>query len=244
MAQHFTLPGISRLLSARGLTVVGMAAGLVSVAGCKVDNALGPSNNQAIVQFINAASRYPTADLFVDGVDALSGLPYGQGSSIFVNAPTTPRLFAVRGAPDTTTLASSQLVVSNKTTYAMILTQRSAGAGLIVLPDTVSAPPANSIGLRIVNAAPAAGTVDVYITGTDSTLTTPIATNIPFEGVMNYQYIPVGTVRLRVTAAGTKTVLLDVDASPLVSGQVRTIVVIDTDAGGLPLTWLGIPDVG
>ena len=240
-----TLSTIRRHLNVRGLAVVGMAIGLVAASGCKVDNALGPSNNQAIVQFINAANSYATADLFVDGVDALSGLPYGQGTSIYVNAPTTPRSFAIRSAPDTTTLASSQLVVANNGTYAFILTQHTAGAGLIVLPDTVSSPPVNSIGLRIVNVAPAAGVVDVYVTGADSTaLTTPVAANIPFEGVMNYQYIGVGAVHLVVTAAGTKTVLLDVNATQLTAGQVRTIVVIDADGGGLPLTWLGIPDVG
>jgi len=240
-----TLSGIRRHLSLRGLAVVGIAAGLVSVAGCKVDNALGPTNNQAIVQFINAANSYATADLFVDGVDALSGLPYGQGSSIYVSAPTTPRSFAIRSAPDTTTLAASQLVVTTNGTYALILTQRSSGAGLLVLPDTVSPPPLNSIGLRIVNVAPAAGAVDVYITGADSTaLTTPVAPNIPFEGVMNYQYVGVGPVHLVITTAGTKTVLLDVNGTQLTNGQVRTIVVIDADGGGLPLTWLAIPDVG
>jgi hypothetical protein len=222
-----------------------MATGLVAVSGCKVDNALGPSNNQAVVQFINAANSYATADLFVDGVDALSGLPYGQGSSVYVSAPTTPRSFAIRSAPDTTTLASSQFVVATNETYAFILTQHASGAGLIVLPDTVSPPPVNSIGLRMVNAAPAAGVVDVYITGADSTtLTTPVATNIPFEGVMKYQFLGVGPAHMVITTAGTKTVLLDVNATSLTTGQVRTVVVIDTDGGGLPLTWLGIPDVG
>ena len=240
-----TLSGIRRHLSVRGLAVFGVAAGLVSVAGCKVDNALGPSNNQAIVQFINAANSYATADLFVDGVDALPGLPYGQGSSIYVNAPTTPRSFVIRSAPDTTTLASSQLVVQNQGTYALILTQHTSGAGLLVLPDTVSVPPINSIALRIVNVSPAAGAVDVYITGADSTtLTTPVATNIPFEGVMNYQNVGVGAVHMVITSAGTKTVLLDVNATELTAGQVRTIVVIDADGGGLPLTWLAIPDIG
>lgn len=240
-----TLSVIRSHLRVRGLAVFGMAAGLVAVSGCKVDNALGPTNNQAIVQFINAANSYATADLFVDGVDALPGLPYGQGSSIYVNAPTTPRSFAIRSAPDTTTLASSQLVVANNKTYALILTQHTSGAGLLVLPDTASVPPVNSIGLRIVNVSPAAGAVDVYITGADSTtLTTPVATNIRFEGVMNYQTVGVGGVHLVITATGTKTVLLDVNATKLTTGQVRTIVVIDADAGGLPITWLAIPDAG
>jgi len=245
MAQYKTLSTIRRHLNLRGLAVVGMAVGLVAASGCKIDNALGPSNNQAIVQFINAANNYATADLFVDGVDALPGVPYGQGTSITVSAPTTPRSFAVRSAPDTTTIASSQLVVANQGTYALILTQRASGAGLLVLPDTVSSPPVNSIGLRVINAAPAAGVVDVYITGADSTtLTTPVATNIPFEGVMNYKYVGVGTVHVVLTTAGTKTILLDVNASQLTAGQVRSVLVIDAAGGGFPLAGLGIPDVG
>lgn len=244
MSQHLKVSRIRRVSMTRGLAVVGMTAGLFATAGCRIDNALGPTTNQAIVQFINAAPRYATVDLFVDSTDAIPGMPYGNGSSIAVNAPTTPRKFTVRASTDTTVLASSPLIVANQATYALILTQHAVGAGLLILPDTVSPPPANQIGLRIVNVAPSAGAVDVYITGSDSTLATPVATNIPFEGVMNYQNVPAGTARLRVTAAGTKTVLLDLDATPLVAGQVRTIVVIDSGSGGLPLTWLGIPDRG
>lgn len=240
-----TLSVIRNHLSVRGLALFGIAAGLVAISGCQVDNALGPTNNQGIVQFINAANSYATADLFVDGVDTLSGLPYGYGSSVYVGASTTPRSIAIRSAPDTTTIASSQLLVETQGTYAIILTQHTSGAGLLVLPDTVTPPPVNSIGLRIVNVAPSAGAVDVYITGADSTaLTAPVATNIPFEGVMNYQYAGVGAVHLVVTNAGTKTVLLDANASALTSGQVRTIVVIDAAGGGLPVTWLAIPDIG
>ena len=245
MAHSMSLSAIRRHLNARGLAVVVMAAGLVAASGCKLDNALGPSKNQGIVQFINAANNYATADLFVDGLDTLSSLAYGQGSSIYVSATTTPRSFAIRSAPDTTTIASSQFVVTTNATYALILTQHASGAGLLVLPDTVSAPPVNSAGLRIVNVSPAAGVVDVYITGADSTaLTTPVATNIPFEGVMNYQYVGIGPLHMVVTTAGTKTVLLDVNATALTAGQVRTVVVIDADGGGLPVTWLAIPDIG
>lgn len=244
MAEHLKLARIRRLLTARGIAVVGLAAGVAAVAGCKIDNALGPGSNRAVVQFINAAPRYATVDLYVDGTDALPGIPYGQGSSIPISASTTARQFIIRSKPDTTTLASSSFIVTTQSTYALVLTQRATGAGLIVLPDTVSAPPANQVGLRIVNAAPSAGGVDVYITGTDSTLATPVATNILFEGVMNYYNAPVGTLRLRLTAAGTKTVLLDVDASGLISGQVRTVIIADSVGGGPPLTWLAVPDRG
>lgn len=233
---------ITRLFSARGLAVIGLAAGVAGISGCKLDDALGPTSNQGIVQIINAAARYDSVDLYVDSVNAVAGLPYGQGTSVPINALTTSRIFTVVNSTDASALASSEFIVADQATYALILTQRATGAGLLVLPDTVSAPPENQIALRIVNAATSSGTVDVYVTGPDSTLVTPVAQDIPFEGVMAYRHFPVGTVRLRVTTAGTQNVLLDVDASALVAGQVRTIVVVDSDAGGLPLTWLALPD--
>lgn len=245
MAQYFKRARLRRLTSVRGLAAIGVAAGLVSVGGCKLDNALGPTTTQGIVQFINAAPQYAGADLFVDTTDVIPDLVYGGGSSVHVKALTTQHQFTVRVTGDTTVLATSQFLVQDQQTYALILTQHASGGGLIVLPDTVSVPPGGNVGLRIVNVAPSAGTVDVYITGSDTTLATPVATNVPFEGVMAYQNAIAGPqLRLRVTAAGTKTVLLDVDASALSPGQVRTIVVIDAIGGGLPLTWLGIPDVG
>jgi hypothetical protein len=245
MAQHADFAGFRRLLSVRTVAAIGVAAGLASIVGCKVDDALGPTSNQGVVQFINAAPRYASADLFVDTTNAIPALPYGNGTSIYVKALASPRQFTVRNSADMTPLATGQLVVADQQTYAMILTQRSTGGGLLVLPDTVSVPPSGDIGLRVVNVAPSAGPVDVYITGADTALSTPVAANVPYEGVMTYQNVAAGPkLRVRVTAAGTKTVLLDVDASALRAGQVRTIVVVDADGGGLPLTWLGIPDIG
>jgi hypothetical protein len=86
----------------------------------------------------------------------------------------------------------------------------------------------------------------VYVTGNDSTLATPSATNIVFEGTSGYILAPVpaGTLRMRVTAAGTKTVLLDVDASSLTDGQARSVLLMDAVGGGLPVTWLAVPDRG
>lgn len=245
MAQHFTFARLRRLTSARGLAAIGIAAGLASIGGCKVDDALGPTNNQAVVQFINAAPRYDAVDLYVDTTNAIDTVAYGDGTSAYVKALTTQRQFTVRGSSDTTVLASAQFLVEDQKTYALILTQHATGAGLVVLPNTVSAPPAGAVGLRIVNVAPSGGAVDVYITASDTSLTAPVATNIPFEGVMAYKNVPAGPqLRLRVTAAGTKNVLLDVDASVLHAGQVRTVVIIDAAGGGLPLTVIAVPDIG
>ena len=235
----------SRLSAIRALASIGAIAGLAVVAGCNLDTTpTGPTGPQGLVQFINAAPRYGAAYLNVDTATAVQGIAYGTGQAAYVAALSTPRQFTVRNTGDTTTVASAQLPIADQTVYTMILTQHSVGGGLLVYRDTVSTPPSNQIGLRVVNAAPSAGNVDVYVTDSDTSLTTPNATNVPFEGSSVYVNVPTGTVHVRITTAGTKTVLLDADASQLLIGQVRTILVIDAPGGGTPLSWLAIPDRG
>jgi hypothetical protein len=247
MAQKFRLTRRAQHSGFRALAGIGVVVGLTGLAGCKLDNNLRPlgSSPQGLVQFINAAPRYKFVNLNVDSTNAIPLQGYGTGSTIYVNALAAARQLVVRDSANSVALGSSPLLVANQAIYAVIFTQHATGGGVLILQDTVSAPTSNSVGLRLVNASPTAGPVDVYITGSDSTLNTPSASNVTFEAASSYVTAPAtGTVRLRVTAAGTKTVLLDVDASSLTAGQVRTIVMIDAVGGGLPATWLAVPDRG
>jgi uncharacterized protein DUF4397 len=237
---------ITRLPGFRALAGIGMLAGITALAGCNLDNNLTANGGpQGLVQFINAAPRYNYVNLNVDSANAIPLLKYAQGSGVYVTAPANARTLTARDSANATTLATTSLQVLDQSVYLAILTQHAAGGNILIFPDTVSAPPANMVALRLINVAPSAGTVDVYITGADSTLTTPSATNVTFENTSGYLTVPNGgTLRLRVTAAGTKTVLLDVDASSLTIGQVRSIVLLDAVGGGLPATWLAVPDRG
>lgn len=244
MSQHFKLTRIKRFTGYRPLAGAGILAGLAAIGGCNLDSSIAPAGPQGIVQFINAAPRYSSVDLNVDSVDVAPGETYGNGSSVNVTAKATPQQFLVNITSDTTVLATSMVQVNDKSVYTVILTQRPVGAGLLVLPDTVTAPSGNTANLRVINASPSAGLVDVYITGTDSTLANPVSVNLPIEGISPYVNVPVGAGRVRITAAGTKNVLLDVDATGLTPGQVRTVLLLDSPGGGLPVTWIPVPDLG
>lgn len=244
MSQHFKLTRIKRLIGYRTLSRVTMLAGVAAIGGCNADSNVAPAPPQGLVQFINAASRYSSVDLNVDSTDVAAGQAYGSGTSVNVAAKATPQQFLVNITGDTTVLATSMVQVSDKSVYTVILTQRVVGAGLLVLPDTVTAPSGNTANLRVINASPSAGLVDVYITGTDTTLANPVSVNLPIEGISPYVNVPVGAGRVRVTAAGTTKVLLDIDATTLHPGQVRTVLMIDSLGGGLPVVGLAIPDLG
>jgi hypothetical protein len=245
MSQHFRLTRNALSPVFRTIASIGLLAGVTALSGCQLDKISGNTTSQGLVQFINAAPRYPTVNLLIDSTSVLSRpQAYDSGSSVYVNALTDPRTFRVTAGTDTTTIASTQLLVENFGVYAMIVTQHPTGAGLLILPDTVSALPSGQVGLRVINASPSAGAVDVYVTGADSTLGTASVSNVIYEGTSGYINAPVGALRLRVTAAGTKNVLLDVDASSLTDGQARSVLLMDSVGGGLPITWLAIPDRG
>jgi hypothetical protein len=247
MSQYLGLKRNTRLPGLRALAGIGLLAGVAALSGCQLDTISGNTGAQGLVQFINAAPRYSTMNLFVDSTSALTRpQAYDSGSSVYVDALTNPRTFRITTGADTTTLASAQLQVQNMSVYTIIATQHATKAGLLILPDTVSPLPSGQVGIRVINASPSAGAVDLYVTGNDSTLATPSAKNIVFEGTSGYILAPVpaGTLRVRVTAAGTKTVLLDVDASSLTDGQARSVLLMDAVGGGLPVTWLAVPDRG
>ncbi len=230
----------------RTIAGLGLIAGTFAISGCQLDNTLtGSGGPQGLVQFINAAPRYKFVNLKVDSTIAVTLENYSGGNSAYVSALTNARQLTVRDSANANTLAATPLQIVDQHVYLAIFTQHATGGNLLIFPDTVSPPPGSNVGLRLINASPSAGNVDLYITGADSTLTTPVVSNIPFEGTSAYSYPANGGVlHLRVTAAGTKTVLLDVDASSLTPGQVRTIVLMDASGGGLPALWLAVPDRG
>jgi hypothetical protein len=212
------------------------------------DGPTTPGSPAAILQLIDAAPRYPNVNFYLNSLPATLNQTYGDNTVfLYVAASSSIQTFGVRSSTDTTLLASTQAILGVDTLYTVVFTQHSVNGGIIVLPDTVSAPPALDAEFRIVNAAPSAGgAVDVYETGVSASLigVTPVASNVAFEGSSLYVPFTAGTVRIRVTAAGTQNVLLDLTPVTLSAGQVATIILIDAPGGGTPLTDVVLGDRG
>lgn len=231
-----------------------IACGLALAATACGEESLptGVVPNQATgrVRVVNAVSDPTRADrvnITVAGTPLAVNIAYG-GVAPAVGVQPNPALYypvyggswplAVRRTADTTVkVLDHSLTIAANTDYTVIALGQTAPASALVLTDDNTAPGAGSIRLRVVHASLSTpGAVDVYVTAASADISTitPTAAGVALRSATPYLSLAAGAYRVRVTAAGSKTPLLDTTLAALTSGSVRTVLFLDRAAGGLP----------
>jgi Domain of unknown function (DUF4397) len=98
--------------------------------------------------------------------------------------------------------------------------------------DTVS----DYTKFNVLNQATDAGAVDVYVTGSDDSLSgqSAMASSISANGSSGFQTVNPGTYRIRITSAGSKTkVLLDIASVTFTKKKVLSLALLPTTGGVL-----------
>ena len=199
-----------------------LAVALVTVAlvlatpGCRQDAGTSPPR-QGRVRIVNAIGNVPSLEAFVDGrMMGETAIAY-RGHTMYEALEAGPHQIAVRATGATTDLLALAFEVAGESNQTLVAAGR-AGATSGPTPRFIVVPrhPAqltDEATFRFVHAAPSAGTVDVYITGPVGTLESalPSLEGISFGGVAPPVTMPTGTYRFRVTRAGTKVVVIDVN---------------------------------
>jgi Domain of unknown function (DUF4397) len=219
-------------------------ASLLLVAGCGG----GTDRTKAQVRLVNASLGYAQLDLRVDSQLSQGGVAYG-GSAGYVEVDPDDPATTVSSAGSATALLSFTPALSAKK-YTSVLAYGAAGAlRHVVLDDNTAAPDAGKALLRVLNAAPDAGSLDVYLTGTDDILlaAVPVQAAAMYGTLGGWVTVNSANWRLRVTAAGSKTdVRLDVPLLALPSRHVTTLVLTPgaRDAGGVLVGSLAVAQQG
>ena len=188
---------------------------------------LNPPSGSALrasLAFINVAPRYAGVILCLSGWQETPTEPFSTGyGSQSLTPSSVPHPLLVRPTGDSTVLATGQVTLAVDTQYTVVFTQHRIGGGLLVLEDTVSAPPLGYRAFRVVNTVPTLGAIDVYALPTDSTDLTniaPMMSNVAFEGVSPYVVYPAAPRRVIMTVAGHPgTVVYDSGNLDSVEGQ-------------------------
>ena len=208
-----------------GLTVLGL---LAACGG-------GDDRTKAKLRMVNASSGYSALSLVVDDETRLSSVAYGSSDG-YIDVDPDKTDTEVRRAGSSTALVSFTPALTKNRHYTVLAYGGEGALKTLLLDDNVDTPDSGKTLLRIINAAPDAGTVDVYITGSDDSLADAVPLQLAAAAgtVNSYLTVNAGTRRLRVTATGSKTDLrLDLSTLALPSERAATLVITPGSGGVL-----------
>lgn len=209
-------------------------------AGCGDSN---DPNSEAQVRALHAAATIANVDVLVGGTVQAENVAFGAGSQYRAVGAGKQKL-QVRPNGANALLHESEATLSDGGNYTVVVVKFGTGTSVLLLRDNVDAPAGGKAKLRVVNAAPAAAKVDVYVTAPGAGLAnaTPAAVDLDQNLATQYAALSAGTYQVRFTAAGTKDVLFDAGNVELAAGQARTLVIMDKSGGGMPLTKVVLAD--
>jgi Domain of unknown function (DUF4397) len=195
----------------------------------------GTDRTKAQVRLVNATYDYDKLDLGVDGQVLQSQVSYGNTAGYAAVDPGKASSTLSQTGSATALLSFTPAVGKDK--YFTLLAYGSLGAlKQLLLDENSGAADDNKTQLRVVNAAQDAGSLDVYLTGSNDVLaaSVPALAGATFGASSSWLNVTSGTWRLRVTVAGSKTDLpLDLPTLTLSGKQVVTLVLTPGRGGVL-----------
>jgi hypothetical protein len=222
-------------LHRRRLLATAAAFGAVPLLGSLQACGGGTDVTKAQLRFVNATTGYASLDLRVDDSTRFSAIGYGSSANYVEVDPDDTTSELRRNGSSTTLLTTTPALTKNR--HFTLLAYGAEGAlKTVLLDENTSDADSGKCKLRVLNAAPDAGTLDVYVTGTDEALADAVATvsAAAVGTAASYISISSGTRRLRITGTGSKTdVRLDLPAFDFGSGQTATLVLTPASGGVL-----------
>lgn len=227
--------------SNRSLSLLLATSLLVATTACHDDNGTAPVQH-GTVRVVHAIGNGPALDVLVDG-QALTGYTNVafKANGAYQNVAVGARDFVLRQNGTQTALLTlnDQQVAANAGYTLVALGRAGAAAGTAFAPTlrlipNATIPAGGQATLRLLHASPAAGNVDVYITAPNADLAAeqPDFANVAFNGNPVSTGLAPGTYRIRITAAGTKTVKIDKNDIVLAAGQRWLAIALGDDAPG------------
>ena len=205
-------------------------------AACNSGSTTAPSNS-AELRVINASPGSPPLDIYFQGALGIDSLPYSFATAYGLVQSGASDI-AVRSHGSINLLLETTPTFETGAFYTFVVTGPIDSPTSLLLTDDTTSAASGSFKLRMLHLAPAGPAMDLYYTGPsdDIATATPIVSGLAYKGVSPYLTPAIGSGRLRVTQAGTKTVLIDSGTLTFSNGEVGTLVVIgsSTSGGGAP----------
>jgi hypothetical protein len=201
---------------------------MLALAACD-DNGnltgIGGTDDDATVRFINVTGT--TLDIASNGTVTTGNgaLSYGT-SSTCISSDATNSGLTVRQTGTSTPLTGFTPSFAADGNYTVLMYPGTGGTTQFATLSNAFTPTAGQAGLRVFNAAGNGTNYDVYVTAPGAVLATPNVNNVGFGSGSSYFNVS-GTAaqQVRITNAGSQTVLLDIGNQTFTAGTNATLVI-------------------
>jgi len=196
------------------------------------------------VEVFASSSALPSSP--VELIDAFSYTDIVPGSDSFVGVPAGDYVFDV--APDTAGIGSSvytsaSLTLNKGSEYTVVAAGyvlTTPAFGLLATEDN-NRSVVTQASVKVIHAAPAAGTVDVFVTAAGQFTASdvenglagaPLLDNFEFADITDYVAVSPGDYDIRVVVGGTTAI--NIESFNLVAGSVSTVIAREPIDTGTP----------
>jgi hypothetical protein len=216
------------------LTLASFVAASLAACGGSDDD-----DGNAQMRLINATADVASIDMTLDNDDIDETRQFTavarDGQSAYTEVDDTSYTLRVKREGASSTLALSSAALEKDKTYTVFAYGREGDYRVYAAVDDEDEPSSGKAVVRVFNAAPDAGSLDVYLTEATASLDDNLAT-VPSVGgatLSFYNSLDRGTYRLRVTALGDKSdIRLDVSGIEL-ADKARITIVLQPGSGGV-----------
>lgn len=199
----------------------------------------GCGGDHARVRVMQASPDESSVDVLVDGKTAASNVAYATATG-YLTVGSGSRHLQVEPSGASNFIIDETLSLSAKADSTVLVTNLAPNIAPLNLADDNSAPASGSFKIRLVNAAPNLGPVDVYVVppGTDLTTVQPTVSSLASVAASGYTSLTAGTYEVFFTVPGGISAFIDAGPIAFAAGQVRTMVALDAQAGGFTFSTL------
>jgi hypothetical protein len=211
-----------------GLFVVAIFAGTILTVGCS------NSASKTTLRFVNTSPNVASVNAVVDGVALGSGIADLGGATAYLTATSGSRHIQIEDAGNSAVDIDETRTLAAGSTTTYVIAGDGPALTPVALTDDNSAPASGSFKLRVVNATPSLGSLDVYVvpTGTDITTVSATFSGLSFPSASStYSSNTAGSYQVLFTTPTFKTVIFGTASMSFSAGQVRTLLGVQDQLG-------------
>ncbi len=236
-------------LSLRGLAIASAVSMALAFSLSACENVVS-FTQPTLVRVIDASYAAPAVSVAVEGTVLAGNLGQGSITAYGTLPGTSDALINVTAATGGAALVSTSAhLLAGHQSSIFLADNITAPAGytVTVLADQQIAAASGHSAFRFLNQAIKTGAVDIYLVPAGSTLakTIPLVTDLPVGGNSGYISFDSQTVTMIVTPTGVTTPQYTSAPIALIGGEVRTVLIVDTQlTSNPPVTVFISDDVG